>query len=913
MHTLESASRTLRFSVFEVDLRAAELRKHGVRIKLQDQPFRILSRLLENHGDIVTREELRQELWHDHTFVDFDRSLNKAIAKLRSALGDSADTPRYIETIPRHGYRLLVPVEHNQPQELSSHFERTGHPTVHDFAEDLDLPSAATDFQIVTKPARLFYSITEGWSFSFLMAVIVTLIVVSGLMSLRLKQSEILNGQSTLVSPRRSVAVLGFRNLSGDSRDAWLSTAFADWLATELSAGDQLRTVAAENIARMKLELPLPELDSLGSESLSRIRKDLGSDLVVAGSYAMLGKDAAGQIRLDLRLLDTRTGETLYAMSETGTEANLFSLVSRAGENLRGKLGVRKVTQAEAVEVALALPSNAEAARLYAEGLANLRVFNALGAQASLSRAIAADSNFALAHSALATAWSQLGYGQNAVKEAKKSVELSASLPRGERLLVEGRYRELSLEWDKAIAIYQALFEFFPDNPDYGLQLAHAQIKAARWHEALATVAALRALPAPIGSDPRIDMAEGDAARSLGDMKRAEAAMAAAAEKSRASGASLLLARARLAQAWLYENLGQPTEVESAVKEATQLYNAAHDRKGVADATTIQAITLEATGDYQSALQKYKESLAILTETGDEPGAASENDNLGDIYLYLGELSAASKSYGNSLALYEKTKDEDGVALAKIGLGDVALAQGRHAEGKQLYEEALEICHRIGDKGREASALYGLGQIFGMKGDVASALQFELSAKAIFREVGGRVPQAQVALTQASFLLEQGNRAGAESAVREATDLLSNVNDPRDRAFADIMLARAAMDASNSQEAAKAVARAQAFADHSRDKALEMASRLELARIDAAVGDLSRRRGAIRTIRLLAQEAKAAGYQYTSLQARLALAKLLESDPTMNDTGRAELISLRKEATAAGFGLIANHAAAQSR
>src|SRR5215467_2173521 len=110
MQTLESASRTLRFSSFEVDLRSAELRKHGVRIKLQDQPFRILSLLLEHPGDVVTREELRQQLWQDHTFVDFDRGLNKAIAKLRSALGDSAESPRYIETIPRHGYRLLVPV-----------------------------------------------------------------------------------------------------------------------------------------------------------------------------------------------------------------------------------------------------------------------------------------------------------------------------------------------------------------------------------------------------------------------------------------------------------------------------------------------------------------------------------------------------------------------------------------------------------------------------------------------------------------------------------------------------------------------------------------------------------------------------------------------------------------------------------
>src|SRR5262249_44840847 len=120
MQSVESVPRTLRFSVFEADLRAAELRKHGVRIKLQDQPFRILSRLLERPGDIVTREELRQELWRDHTFVDFDRSLNKAMAKLRSALGDSAEAPRYIETIPRHGYRLIVPVTLNPPSDTQS-------------------------------------------------------------------------------------------------------------------------------------------------------------------------------------------------------------------------------------------------------------------------------------------------------------------------------------------------------------------------------------------------------------------------------------------------------------------------------------------------------------------------------------------------------------------------------------------------------------------------------------------------------------------------------------------------------------------------------------------------------------------------------------------------------------------------
>src|SRR2546423_3538821 len=111
MQGADSCPQTRRFGVFEVDLRAAEIRKRGVRIKLQEQPFQILSLLLEHPGEIVTREELRQKLWPAHTFVDFDRSLNKAMTKLRSALGDSAESPRYVETIPRHGYRFLPAVQ----------------------------------------------------------------------------------------------------------------------------------------------------------------------------------------------------------------------------------------------------------------------------------------------------------------------------------------------------------------------------------------------------------------------------------------------------------------------------------------------------------------------------------------------------------------------------------------------------------------------------------------------------------------------------------------------------------------------------------------------------------------------------------------------------------------------------------
>src|SRR5438445_4395178 len=100
----------LRFGVFEVDVRAGEVRRHGARIKLQEQPFHVLTVLLQRPGEVVTREELRSQNWPADTFVDFDNSLNTAMNKLREALGDSADSPRFIETLPRRGYRFIAPV-----------------------------------------------------------------------------------------------------------------------------------------------------------------------------------------------------------------------------------------------------------------------------------------------------------------------------------------------------------------------------------------------------------------------------------------------------------------------------------------------------------------------------------------------------------------------------------------------------------------------------------------------------------------------------------------------------------------------------------------------------------------------------------------------------------------------------------
>jgi len=343
---------------------------------------------------------------------------------------------------------------------------------------------------------------------------------------------------------RRSIAVLGFRNLSGRPEEGWLSTALAEMLSTELEAGEELRLVSGEDIARTKLELPLADADSLSRDTLTRLHKDLDSDLIVLGSYTALGEKSGTRIRLDLRLQDTAAGETIADIAVVGSEADLFDLVSQAGSRLREKLGVEAVSPAEAVSVRSSLPANRDAIRLYSEGLARLRVFDALEARDLLQQAVAADPKFSLAHSALAEAWSRLGYDKKAQQEARQAYNLSSNLSREERLVVEGRYRDIDHEYEKGIEVYRALFVLFPDNVDYGLKLAAVQVRGSKGRDALSTIELLRKLAPPVSEDPRIELQEADAWDAQSNLKHQQQPLERAVEKARAQGSRLILARA---------------------------------------------------------------------------------------------------------------------------------------------------------------------------------------------------------------------------------------------------------------------------------------------------------------------------------------------------------------------------------
>jgi tetratricopeptide (TPR) repeat protein len=227
-------------------------------------------------------------------------------------------------------------------------------------------------------------------------------------------------------APRKSVAVLGFQNLSNAAGNAWLSPAFAEMFRADLSAGEKVRMISGYETARAKVELDLRDTESLPKQALARLLRNLGAELVVTGSYVELG---GGEIWLDIHLQDAAAGETIATVSRRGTEDRLFDLVSSTGTELRAKLGIQAVAGAENSSFRSSIPSNLSALRLYSEGVEKLRRFEATDARDLLSKAAALDPAYPLVHSAVAEAWSALGYDENAKKEAAKALELSTGLP----------------------------------------------------------------------------------------------------------------------------------------------------------------------------------------------------------------------------------------------------------------------------------------------------------------------------------------------------------------------------------------------------------------------------------------------------------------------------------------------------
>ena len=361
MATSKATSGVQHFGIYEFDSRTGELRKQGIRIRLEGQPLAILRMLLDRPGEVLTREELQKSLWPADTFVDFDQSLNAAIKRLRRVLDDSAATPRYLETLAGRGYRFIAPV------------------TSPDIAEAV-LPAKSPN------SPKLQQSFFRTWLIAGL-AVVFIVLLAANLSSLRSRFGK------QAIPQIRSVAVLPLENLSGDPSQEYLSDGMTDALTTGLAQIGSLRVISRTSVMRYKgTRKPLPE-----------IARELGVDAIVEGSVARAGS----RIRITSQLIYAPADQHLWARSYERDLGDVIALQGEVAQAIASEMRVA-LTPEQRKRFADREPANPAAYEAYLKGRHywNQRTPPAmLKSIESYQEAVRQDPNFAPAYAGLADAY----------------------------------------------------------------------------------------------------------------------------------------------------------------------------------------------------------------------------------------------------------------------------------------------------------------------------------------------------------------------------------------------------------------------------------------------------------------------------------------------------------------------------
>jgi TolB-like protein/DNA-binding winged helix-turn-helix (wHTH) protein/Tfp pilus assembly protein PilF len=434
-------AQVVRFGPFQLDLRAAELQHNGTKTKLPEQPFQILAELVEHPGEVVTREELRQRLWSSDTFVDFEHGLNTAVKRLRELLGDSAENPHYIETLPRRGYRLMVPVEKPDPVVPA-------------------VPEASR------RRRKIWLAVS----------VLTIAAVAAGVLS---RQRLIERFRPVKIE---SLAVLPLENLSGDPGEEYFADGMTEALITELGKVHALRVISRQSVMHYKGT----------NKTVPQIAKELNVDALVEGSAMRTGD----KVRITTQLIQANPEHHLWSESYEGDNSDIIALQKKVSQAIVGEIRA-KVTPPERARLAGARPVTPQAYDAYLKG--QLYLHGEIGVNDRFNKAIHSfeeasqlDPNFGLAYIGLADGYILLGDWdllppQEAFPKARtaalKAVDIDGTVAGGHTAL--GWVKTLyDWDWPSAEYEFRQATKLGPNDPDAHEGLGQYLIAVGRYGEA---------------------------------------------------------------------------------------------------------------------------------------------------------------------------------------------------------------------------------------------------------------------------------------------------------------------------------------------------------------------------------------------------------------------------------------------
>jgi len=454
----------VRFGAFEVDLRSAELRKHGLKLKIQEQPFQVLAMLLEHPGQIVTREDLHKKLWPADTFVDFEHGLNAAINKLRETLGDSADNPRFVETLHRRGYRFIAPVEAVGAQGSAPTVAPVSPPAI-----SIPAMSPSPPMGAVREPP-----LRKRWEVLVPAVVILVAAAIGGTFYFRSRQT------TARLTEKDTIVLSDFTNKTGDSV---FDDTLKQGLSVQLEQTPFLALLSEDKVnATLKL-MGRPAGDRLTPEVTREVCERTDSTAMLTGSIAGLGS----QYVIGLKAVNCSTGDVLADVQEqAAAKEAVLKALDTAAISLRSKLGESlSSVQKYATPVEEATTPSLEALKAYSLGVKTAQTKGFKAALPFFQRAVDIDPNFAMAY-----AWMSVVVGrwelERKAEMARKAYNLRDKVSERERFFIEGAYYSMErMEGQKAEQTFELWQQTYPRDHAPYRSLGNGFIFQGNWEKAL--------------------------------------------------------------------------------------------------------------------------------------------------------------------------------------------------------------------------------------------------------------------------------------------------------------------------------------------------------------------------------------------------------------------------------------------
>ena len=926
-----------RFGEFELDPGERRLLAHGKPVTLTPKVFDTLVLLVEHAGHVLSKDELMAALW-PRGFVE-ESNLTKHIWLIRKALDDTGSRARFIETVPKRGYRFVAPIERCAEPRRDVGLPAT--PILPASTQTSVESASAAGAEPPQDPRTTANDAARGNGFlrrrhRIVAAAIALLAAVGIAIAVSVRRTS----EPPATPPDiagASIAVVNFNNLSRNAKDAWLDPAFTEMMANELTVGGTLYALPDELVRPAHGDIEAPLAGGYSRQSLQRLQKRLGADYVLSGSYLVSGANDRAEVRLDLSLQRPRDGATVATLSRSAPLADLLSLVTGAGAALRGTLGIVPANPAELRALANVQPPNSEVARRIGFALDALRKNDPARARDELLAAVALAPGYAPAYAYLAQAWATLGYATKASAAAEQAAAYANDLPEEQRLQIETQRYATQHDWPNAAQRALALVNLRPDDASYRLRLIQLLLAGSKTAEAKAALDALSQQPFA-ADDPRVALAGADIAATQDDAKVAadQARRALALATQRDEPGQIAEAKTKLGSALFH--LGEQDAAQTILREAIAEYQRSGNPHGEALARDVLGKSLSAASRGDAAREEYQRAMSIYQGIGDLGGVATTYTDLsrmlwiagdrdgaetaarhvrdisretGDLHLLAWSLQALAiaatdeaisdeviSEFREVISLDEKTNNEGGLVWSLANLADTLRLRGDLDEAQATCGRADGLVGQLSDPQFAIVETFICGNVALDRGDVAAALErFKQSGEQAQRTEDG-LAGGNVDLMLGQVDLGRGEYAAASDHLERAARAFATAEASSGEADAAALLALCRDALGDVAGRDREAARARALRGRITERQEVFAVDLSLATLRARAGDAQ----AIGELRALGEDADRRHWLGWSLESRLALVGALEHRRDA-DAAR-QRAQLAAAASAHGYGWI---------